>query len=218
MISRRQFLQRIAATAAAMSLEPFDGISAFENIYENRRLSLSVTKPIGWVYASIADFAALRDKQVLEDVLATESHELRDPSVLPVFILENEDYRDGEFLPAICLYDNARSGPPPSDECSAHLNMIKRFSNSYKNLNIVEIPKAISTRNIDFTVADWTYEHVVENISPVPLVVRSLLMFRPERVHTYYLVDHRDEPRISADVWDDFIGSINYTDNKQSGV
>jgi len=211
-------LQRNATTAAAMSLDPLSGISAFENIYENSRLSLSVTKPSGWIYSSIADFAALRDKQVLEDVLATESHELRDPSVLPVFILENEDYRDGEFSPVIALYDNERSGPPPTDECSAHHNMIKRFSLSYKNLQIVESPKPISTRNIDFTIANWTYEHVVENISPIPLQVRSLLMFRPRRVHTYYLVDHRDEPRISDHVWDDFIDSIKYTENLQSGA
>src|SRR5688500_1009741 len=99
MQSRREFLPPPAASAAAMARGPLQGSSAATSVYRNARLGLTVRLPEGWEFSSIADFAALRERQVLQDVidsLAGSSHPLKDPSNLPVFLFEDPRHRDGE--------------------------------------------------------------------------------------------------------------------------
>ena len=87
--SRRDFLQRLAASAAALALDPFRGIAIAKDRYHNDRLGLTVHRPTGWEFSSIADFAALRDRQVLQGVLNQEPHPLKDPHNLPAFLFED---------------------------------------------------------------------------------------------------------------------------------
>lgn len=210
MLSRRDFLKGLAVTAAALSLDPMRGVSAHDNSYINSRLNLSVNKPKDWEFSSIADFSALRERQVLEGILADEAHELRDPSNLPVFLFENSLFRQGEFVPAICLYDEALFGEKPKNQLAAHFRMLERFKLLYQNLQIKAAPKEIHLRSAIASYAKWSYLHKITNGDSHPIEIQSILVFRESRVHTYYLVDSNNTPYISNHIWDEFIDSIAY--------
>ncbi len=210
MITRRDFLKRLLITATALSLDPLKGISVEGDLYNNNRLKLSVRKPKGWVFSSIADFAALRERQVIEGVLANEPHELRDPSNLPIFLFENPQYQDGAFLPAIALYDEPLRGKAPSDEVAAHMYMLNNFRKFYKNALILKEPVQIFLHGAKATIAEWSYLHEIEGGESHSLHIQSLLIFCEPRVHTYYLVDRSDAPCILKQEWRGFVDSIEY--------
>lgn len=118
MLSRRGFLQALGASAAALSLDPVATVSTHGDLYRNRRLRIEVTKPPGWEFSSIADFAAVREQTLLLDEfrdgeLPQELHPLKDPGNLPVFLFEDPRWRAGPFVPAIALYDEPLAGAPP---------------------------------------------------------------------------------------------------------
>jgi len=79
MNTRRQFLKRLAASAVALGLSPYRDVAVAGETYTNSRLGLSFAKASIWEYSSIADFSALRERQVLDDVCLDEAHPLKDP-------------------------------------------------------------------------------------------------------------------------------------------
>ena len=213
MQSRREFLQRLAASAAVMALDPLQGISAATSVYRNARLGLTVRLPEGWEFSSIADFAALRERQVLQDAidsLGGSPHPLKDPSNLPVFLFEDPRHRDGEFAPAIILYDEPLWARPPANEATAHTRMLRGLGRSYRDLRVIDPPRPLALGAVPATRSRFSYLHEIDSGKAVPLEVRTLLVFRAPRVHTYYLVDSAPSPCISPEVWEEFIASIQY--------
>jgi hypothetical protein len=213
MRSRRRFLQDLTTAAAALALDPLRGVSAFASEYSNARLGLSVRLPRDWEFSSIADFVALRERQVLQDVLDGLSdvpHPLKDPANLPVFIFEDPRDREGEFTPSIILYDEPLDETVPADEPAAHAWMLRQLGYSYRDLQVTEEPREISLRGARASCSRCSYVHEIDSGESHPLDVRTLLVFRPPRVHTYYMVDSATRPRIHPVVWDDFMSSVEY--------
>src|SRR3972149_10171496 len=95
-LPRRDFLKLLAATAVSWGVDPFQGVFVDSDEYYNRRLGLRLRKPPGWEFDSIADFAALRDRQVLQSPIGDEPHPLKDPTNLPVFIISGPCHRHRE--------------------------------------------------------------------------------------------------------------------------
>ena len=213
MRTRRQFLQDLTTAAGVLALDPLRGVSACAGEYSNARLGLSVRLPSGWEFSSIADFAALRDRQVLQyalDGLADVPHPLKDPANLPVFIFEDPRNREGEFAPAVILYDEALDETVPADEPAAHARMLRQLAYSYRDLQVTEEPREVSLRGARASGSQCSYIHELDSGESHHLRVRTLLVFRPPRVHTCYMVDSATHPRIPPAVWDDFISSVQY--------
>lgn len=210
MENRRQFLADLARAAAAAGLNVFANVSVAGALYRNERIGLRLRRPNRWEFESIADFAALRAKQVLADAEIGEDHPLRDSTNLPVFIFSDAREAEGHFRPAVTLYDETLYGGVPRDQCRGHEWMLEGFSESYKDLAIATKPWKVSLKGTPATIAEWSYIHQIDDGSEIPLWIRSILVFRRERVHTWYLVDSRDKRRVSARVWERFVDSIEY--------
>ena len=211
MESRREFLKRMATTVVAMGLNPYLSVSVTDDIYTNSRLGLSLDKPRTWEYSSIADFAALREATVLQDMVANEPHLLKDPQNLPVFLFEDPTNREGYFAPGVVLFDEINPLPIPKDEALAHRTvMIDGFRSSYKNVELHEEPRQIELRGERGSIGKWSYTHEVDNGFECDVIVQSIVVFRGDRVHTFYLTDSLDAPRIEREIWDNVIQSITY--------
>jgi len=208
-LSRRGFLAGLVAAATAATLDPFEFVQAVGSQYENVRLGLRASLPEGWAYSSVADFVSLRAHQVLLDEVAEQHHALKNPEEIPVFIFEHPGHRDGHFAPGIVLYDNSVNHIP-EDEPSAHLVMLRRFARSYEDLDIGTEPEEARVGNVDGTIGRWSYVHEVPS-GRWRLAVRSVLVFRGDRAHTFHLVDDFRLPRIANETWTRFLASIQYT-------
>lgn len=210
-LNRRRFLKLLTATAVSLGLDPLEGIAIEDGQYFNRRIGLACTKPTGWIYDSIADFVALREKQILEDALPGEAHPLNDPSNLPLFIAIDPNNELGRFSPAIALYDELLNSEVPDDQVEAHRQMIEfGFKRSYRDVCLLAGPEKIYLGESMATQSVWRYRHEIENDREWLLWVKSILVFRPPRVHTYYLVDSAEHRRVPDSQFEDFIGSIRY--------
>lgn len=208
--SRRSVLQGLAATAASLALDPFHCVVTEGRRYQNLRLGLEVTLPQGWEFGSIADFASLRQRQDLLDEIEDEMHPLKDPDTLPVFLFEQPRYRRSHFVPAMVLYDEPLFGPAPNDEARAHMTMLQRIGLSYRDLEVIDSAEPIDLAGTSGTMSRWSYSHELDAKS-YDLVVRTILVFRGDRAHTYHLVDRLSSPRIPDAVWQELIGSIRYS-------
>lgn len=209
-ISRRSFLRSLAATAVALSLDPYRGVATRGDWYENERLGLRLEKPPGWEFSSIADFAALRERQVLDQVLDHEPHPLRDPGNLPVVLIEDPSRRHGTFAPCVGLYDEPLRGAAPIDQVSAHGQMLSGFAQFYSHVEVHRSPEVLRLRGASATSARWSYLHELEDGTSCPLHIESLLVFREPRVHTFYLVDAHPEAVVPRSLWGTFIDSLEY--------
>lgn len=210
MLSRRSFLTGLAAVAGSLALDPFRYVVAEGRHYENLRLGLSAKLPAGWEFASIADFASLREHQKLIDELDDELHPLKDPDNLPIFIFEDPRLQEGDFVPAVALYDEALEGHPPADEPAGHAVMLAGFAACYRDLVIIDKPRHIDLAGAGGTWSKWSYTHEVDD-DCYYLLICTVVVFRGERVHTFHLVDDLRSPRIANDIWDEFLGSIRYS-------
>lgn len=213
MRSRRAFLQELTAAAAALALDPLRGVSAFANEYANDRLGLSVRLPEGWEFSSVADFAALRERQVLQDAMrgrGDEPHPLQDPENLPVFLFEDPRHREGEFAPGIALYDEPLEEALPRNQAAAHRRFLGWLSRSYRDLAVAEEPREVALQGARGTLSRASYLHEIDSGETFPLEIRTLLVVRPPRVHTVYLTDSSVRPRIDPRVWRDFLASVRY--------
>lgn len=215
MLSRRGFLQALGASAAALSLDPLATVSTSGDLYRNRRIGIEVTKPPGWEFSSIADFAALREQTLLLDEFKggdfpEELHPLKEPGNLPVFLFEDPRWRSGPFVPAIALYDELLDGAPPGNERRAHARMVSGFSYSYADCRVLEAPSQLSLRGASGTRCRWTYLHEIASGERVALDVQSLLVFRAPRVHTWYLIDRHPDRHVADATWSRVIDSIGY--------
>ena len=215
MLSRRSFLQGLAAAAASLALDPFSCVVTDGRHYRNLRLGLSATLPLGWEFGSIADFASLRERTALLDERDDELHPLKDPDNLPIFLFEAPRLRAGSFAPGIVLYDEPLEGAPPRNELSGHALMLRGFRLSYPDLDVIRPPAAIALRGTPATVSVWSYTHHLED-ETIPLLVRSILVFRGDRVHTFHLVDSMKSPCIAAHVWEDFVKSLRYSTPREA--
>lgn len=213
MDTRRAFLKLLAATAASMAFDPFRGVSASEGEYRNARLGLRVGLPDGWEFSSIADFAALRERQVLQDVLDhldEESQTKTDPDDLPAFIFEQPEHREGHFAPGIALYDEQLKRPPLDDKIAAHNRIHQYAALVYKGVRVLRPTTSISLHGAQGTLSRWSYVHEIDTGEMFWMDVRTVLVFRPPRVLTFYMVDSMEAPRIEHNVWIDLIDSIHF--------
>lgn len=207
--SRREFLQRLAAVTAALAVDPLEGISAVDGVYRNARLGLAAGLPDGWIFSSVADFAALRERTVLQDALDNGAHPLKDPDNLPVLLCEDVRHGRREFAPGIVLFDETLDRMP-ADEVAGHRWMLASLGRSYRDLRVVEAPRPVALHGAPATLSRLSYLHELDTGESHRLDVRTLLVFRPPRVHTYYLVDSAEAPCVDPRVWDEFIASIEY--------
>lgn len=207
---RREFLDRLSKAALALGANIFEGVEIEGSVFRNERLGLTVRKPNRWIYDSIADFSALRDRQALLDASAGEDHPLRDPKNLPVLLVTDPRHRRGNFAPAIGLYDEEIEDKPENEE-AGHLDMLFGFMESYAEMEILLTPYEKALRGATATFSEWTYKHQLDSGEEHELWVRSILVFRRRRAHTFHLVDSLKKRRISEQVWDRFVNSINYT-------
>lgn len=209
-IPRREFLRLAAATAVSLGLDPFRGVSVNEDLYRNERLGLELRRPPGWEFESVADFAALRERKVLQDALAGEPHPLRDPSNLPVFLIADPAHRRGAFAPVVGLYDELLDHDVPDDEPAAHRTMLRGFARSYREFRVLHEPERLSLVGARGTASESRYLHELDDGRSWLLRVRSVVVFRPPRVHTFHLADSDDEPCVPPSTFDGFIRTITY--------
>ena len=212
-ISRRSFLKGLVASAIALGIDPFAGIEVSSDIYHNRRLGLSFCKPSGWEFDSIADFSALRERQVLLSEDSEEVHPLKDPESLPTVIIGDLKNEQNHFAPAIMLWDEVLEHPNPSslsEEIRSHRWMLTGFAHSYKDVKVRAEPELLNLHGADGTWASWSYTHEVDNGQSRVLEVISLVVFRFPRVHTFYLVIPHGFDCVAPGTFDTFIQSIKY--------
>ncbi len=88
--------------------------------------------------------------------------------------------------------------------------MVEGFARSYRDVRIRMAPEPIALTGATGTLSTWSYTHDVGNENE-RLIVRTVVVFRGERVHTFHLVDSLGSPRISRDVWARFLRSIRYS-------
>ena len=211
-ISRRSFIKGLIASAISLGIDPYAGIVVANDLYQNQRLGVSFHKPNGWEFDSVADFAALRERQILinED---QEVHPLKDPESLPTVIIADIKHQQGDFAPAIMLWDEILNHPNPSNlssEIHQHRRMIRNFSHSYKDVQVISEPEQLIVKGAKGTQATWRYRHEVEDGQAYALKIRSLLFFRYPRVHTYYLIDLYDVNYVAPKIFNDFAQTIKY--------
>jgi hypothetical protein len=209
--SRRSFLQKLLLAAVAAGIDPLRTVTTAGDLYTNTRLGLTVRRPASWDFSSIADFAALRDRQVLMDAADDEIHPLKDPDNLPVFLFEDAHAREGAFAPAIALYDEALHGPAPVDPVAGHRDvMLAGFATSYRNVAVRQLPVAVNLHGTIGTWSHWSYDHDLDDGTSRPLSVRSLVVFREPRVHTFHFVESPTSMRDAQATWEGFLRSISY--------
>jgi len=215
-ISRREALKSLATCAAALALEPYRDVFVQGDRYTNERLGLSVRKPPGWSYSSVADFAALRERQVLQLAIDETIEDIYDPDNLPVFLFENENFREGEFAPGIGLYDEddrkgALSPQDPDERLRLqHTWLDDFFARYHRNFVIHEEPVLGVFGGAEGALSKFSYLHEIDSGETHDLLVQALVIYRPTRVHTMYLVDSASRPCIPDRVWNDFMTSIQY--------
>ena len=88
--------------------------------------------------------------------------------------------------------------------------MLAGFASAYRNVHVEQEPQPLLLKGAPATVSRWSYWHDLDNGEEYHLRVRSVLVFREPRVHTYHLVDSEGRPVIAPDVWAAFLASINY--------
>ena len=210
-LPRREFLRLVAATAVALGLDPLRGVSVVDDLYQNERLGLQLRRPPGWEFESVADFVALREHKVLQDALQGEPHPLRDPNNLPIFAIFDPAHRQGDFAPAVCLYDEPLDHPVPADEPRAHRdNMLRGFAVSFREFQVLHEPRRLSLVGARATESVWRYLHELDDGRSWLLRVRSVVVFRPPRVHTFHLVDSDEHPFVPARTFDALLRTIAY--------
>ncbi len=209
--TRRAFLQKLLVTAIAIGVDPLRYVTTAGDVYRNTRLGLSLRRPARWEFSSIADFATLRERQVVMDMEDEDVHPLKDPVNLPVFLFENPEGRDGLFGPALALYDEALDGPPPEDQALAHKEvMLAGFAASYRGFDLLQEPMVVTVQGAKGTWSHWSYLHELDDGTNMQLSVRSLVVFRAPRVHTFHFVESPTSPRRPEAIWVEFIRSISY--------
>lgn len=211
--SRRSFLKALVASAISVGLDPFAGIEVASDFYQNRRLGLSFLKPSGWEFDSIADFVTLRERQVLLNESPDEVHTLKDPESLPTVVIADVKHQRGDFAPGIMLWDEPLPPPSPSSaaaEIYSHRRMIRGFAQCYKEVQTIREPEALSLDGVRATQAAWSYKHEVDDGQAGTLQIRSLLVFRPARVHTFYLIVPDGFDCVAPSTFDRFIRTIKY--------
>ncbi len=211
MNTRRQFLKRLAASAVALGLSPYRDVAVVGETYTNSRLGLSFAKASVWEYSSSADFSALRERQVLDDVRLDEAQPLKDPESLLVVLVEDTHHRCGHFAPSISLWDDSHSRPFPEDQAQAHREvMIGRFETAYREVDLLKYPEAVQLRGAGGTISEWSYLHEIDDGASFHLKVCSIVVFKDRRVHTFHLTDSLEQPCVSESTWSAFIQSIDY--------
>lgn len=211
LITRRSFLAGLAAVTTAAALDPFLLVRTDRGVYENLRLGLTARLPAGWEYGSIADFVALRARQVLLDEVASEYHALKDPETLPVFIFVESAHAEDSFGPTIAMFDDEEFTPPdsPDAEARTHLKMLRRFARSYRDLQIVEPPTSLALGNTPATISKWSYLAELDG-EACELSVMTVLLFRRGRAHTLHMVDKVRSPHVAESTWSEFLSSIRF--------
>jgi hypothetical protein len=217
--TRRAFLQKLLVAAAAVGIDPLRNVAIAGDQYLNTRLGLTLRRPPGWDFSSIADFSALRDRQVLIDWLDDDVHPLKDSTNLPVFIFEDLENKDGQFGTSILLYDEALDTPTPPNQALAHKEvMLGGFAVSYQCFDILSEPVTIKLRGGEATWSRWTYLHKLDDGVSRQLTVRSLVVFREPRVHTFHFVESTASATCVDSIWTEFISSISYDSPRATGA
>ena len=206
LLSRRSFLAALAAGAAALALDPYRYVTARAGVYANARLGFSLLLPEGWVFSSVADFVALRERQELLDELPDELHPLKDPENLPVFVFEGPPGR-ATCNPAMVLFDEPAD--VPTDQCEGHRWMLDGFALSLRDLVVNNEPHEVRLAGARGTISQWRYTHDVSGQS-LRRTVRTLLVFRHQRAHTFHLADDAVSPACDGAVWRRFLESVRY--------
>lgn len=216
--TRRAFLQKLLAAAAAVGIDPLRNVAIAGDQYLNARLGLALRRPPGWGFSSIADFSALRERQVLIDWLDDEVHPLKDATNLPVFIFEDLVNKDGQFGASILLYDEALDAPTPPNQALAHKEvMLAGFAVSYQCFDILTEPVTIKLGGGKATWSRWSYLHELDDGVSRQLTVRSLVVFREPRVHTFHFVEPAGSATCVDTIWTEFISSISYDGSRTTG-
>lgn len=209
--TRRAFLQKLLIAATSIGLDPLRNVAIADDRYRNTRVGLSVRRPPKWEFSSVADFSSLRDRQVVIDLMEDEVHPLIDSTNLPLFIFEEPESRDGPFASAILLYDEALDSPAPRDQARAHKEvMLVGFGTSYQRFEILREPVVVKLQGAEGTWSQWSYLHELDSGWSRQLSIRSLVVFRAPRVHTYHFVESPTSAIQPETTWAEFIKSISY--------
>jgi hypothetical protein len=207
----------MATTAVALGFNPFQGVPVDRDEYYNHRLGLRFREPPGWEFDSIADFAALRDRQILRSLWddapwddEEEVHPLKDPTSLPVFLLFDPKHRQGEFAPSVALWDEELDLPVPRNSVAGHRRMLREFAAAYRNFEYIRRPTIVTVAGMAASESVWSYLHEIDDGQSWSLRVRSIVIFSPPRVHTYHLVDSAVQQCIPEEVFDTFLGTVTY--------
>ena len=71
-------------------------------------------------------------------------------------------------------------------------------------------PELIRIGEADGTLSRWSYLHELDDGTERQVMVRSLVVFRDPRVHTFHMVDSPTSWPVSESTWSEFMASIRY--------
>ena len=210
-MSRRAFLTSLAAAATLAAADPFASVVVDGQRYRNGRIGLSVLMPEGWEYESVADFVALRDREVIRTGLISEVAPYGRAEDIPILLCVDPRHRSGHFAPACGAWDEPHQPHWSAAAAPALGHFLDVFSSVYRDLVVDRAPSRRPVPGApNAAVAEWSYVHEIDDGTRQPLWVRSMVTIKDGRIGLFHFVDDRDDPRVDRSTWDEFSGSVAY--------
>ena len=159
-------------------------VRADGDAYRNFRLGLSITKPPGWHFISLADHWAQSTESRL--ALGAEARQaLEHPEAVPILVVAKYKSGDGIFSPSFTVYDESADS---TDESALQLLNVATpgFELFAKDTAIMDPPAEMSVLGADSAAAcNWAYNHPVRG-RLVRVDVRTVMALRGRRVQTFH--------------------------------
>ncbi|WP_310463523.1 hypothetical protein, partial [Sphaerotilus sp.] len=180
-LDRRAALRLLAlGTAPAVTTVRADG-----DLYANHRIGLSLRKPKGWFFVSLADHwvASVEHRRSLN---AEAQHLLDSPETVPILVIgKNPPGVDG-FNPSITVYDEAADA---SDNSALELlvHASRGFPHFAADAFFPDAPGPIDIKGCQSAArCAWSYSHPLDLGEAMRVGVVTIMVLRNSRVQTIH--------------------------------
>lgn len=179
-LNRRSAISLITLGATPVSA----AVRADGDAYRNFRLGLSITKPPGWHFISLADHWAQSAEYRL--ALGAEARQaLEHPEAVPILVVAKFKSGDDIFTPSFTVHDESADD---TDESALQILNVATpgFELFAKDTAITDPPAVMSVLSADSAAAcNWAYNHPVGG-RLVRVDVRTVMALRGRRVQTFH--------------------------------
>lgn len=197
LVGRRDFLKVLASAAAVAAADPAALARTSGDLYVNDRLSLSLVKPVGWHFLSTVDYQAAAGHQLLLVDNPEVEQILKSPEALPFVVMTKFGAQYDDLNPAICGFSDAIEPGVPNGEPGYHDAALKAWRWLLPQAEVVSGPKQVDLRGVPATRSEWRFLYQHDSGRQWTVNVRTLLVFRGERTHTFHLMQGTTPPAIA---------------------